>query len=100
MYTLVKAARACEQIVQQVESAIRSGALAAGERLPSERAFAKEFGVSRMTLRRAVHILCSKGLLEVSSGRGTFVVDLRLQGVPRPIVQAANRLDALAGIGR
>ena len=54
---------------------IASGALAVGDRLPGEHALALEFGVSRMTLRRAVDRLVQENLLERRVGIGTFVHD-------------------------
>ena len=73
MFTSIKAAQACDQIVQQIEQMISDGTLNVGDRLPSERALAIQFGVSRMTLRRAIQLLEGRGLVEARSGRGTFV---------------------------
>ena len=47
--------------------------IAPGEKLPNEIHLAQELGVSRTTLREAIHTLTSQGLLEVRRGRGTFV---------------------------
>lgn len=47
--------------------------IAPGEKLPNEVDLARELGVSRTTLREALHSLVSQGLLEVRRGRGTFV---------------------------
>lgn len=47
--------------------------LAPGDKLPNEIDLAQELGVSRTTLREALHVLVSQGLLEVHRGRGTFV---------------------------
>lgn len=44
-----------------------------GEKLPNEIHLAQDLGVSRTTLREAIHRLVSQGLLEVRRGRGTFV---------------------------
>lgn len=44
-----------------------------GERLPAEPVLCQEFGVSRITLRRAVDGLVRDGRLERQQGRGTFV---------------------------
>lgn len=44
-----------------------------GARLPSEPALAREFGVSRETVREALGLLRSEGLVYARSGRGTFV---------------------------
>lgn len=47
--------------------------LAPGEKLPNEVDLARELGVSRTTLREAIHALASRNILEVHRGRGTFV---------------------------
>ena len=44
-----------------------------GEKLPSELDLSRELGVSRTTLREAIHVLASQKILEVRRGRGTFV---------------------------
>ena len=44
-----------------------------GEKLPNEVELARELGVSRTTLREALHALISRNILEVRRGRGTFV---------------------------
>jgi DNA-binding FadR family transcriptional regulator len=97
LFISVKAANACEQICQQIAQAIFGGRLRAGARLPSERALAKEFGVSRATLRRAIQILERKALIEVRPGRGTFVH----QRSDHAIVPLAGRHQgSLIGTGR
>ena len=101
MFTSVKTAQACDQIVQQIEQMISAGSLNSGERLPSERALAKQLGVSRTTLRRAMQLLESRGLVETRSGRGTFVSPPGGQAIP-PIVVAdiGKRVDPLIENGR
>ena len=49
--------------------------LSPGEKLPSELDLSRELGVSRTTLREAIHVLASQKILEVRRGRGTFVCD-------------------------
>ena len=44
-----------------------------GDQLPNEIELAREFSVSRATLREAIRILAVQGLLTVERGRGTFV---------------------------
>lgn len=61
------------QISEQIRSRIASGAWPAHYRLKSEPVLAREFGVSRGTLRRALTTLIEEGLLRQLRGRGTFV---------------------------
>jgi DNA-binding FadR family transcriptional regulator len=61
-------------VVQRIASAIRSGHLAVGERLPSERALAAQLGVSRQTVRKAIRELVEAEILELRSGRGAHVM--------------------------
>lgn len=46
-----------------------------GQKLPNENSLANEYGISRSTLREAIRILVSQGILEVQRGNGTFVLD-------------------------
>lgn len=44
-----------------------------GDKLPNENDLAQELGVSRSTLREAIKILTTNGILEIKRGRGTYV---------------------------
>ncbi len=57
---------------------IARGAYRPGEQLPSESQLCREFGVSPMTLRRALAMLADRGLVAAEQGRGTFVRALEL----------------------
>ncbi|MEA5082987.1 MAG: FadR/GntR family transcriptional regulator [Lachnospiraceae bacterium] len=46
-----------------------------GDKLPNENDFSKELNVNRATLREAIRILSTNGLLEIKRGKGTFVVE-------------------------
>ncbi len=52
---------------------IRRGKYLAGSRLPNEEKLAAELGVSRNTLREALRVLESEGIVEKKQGLGTFV---------------------------
>lgn len=66
---------AYERIVEQIERAIISGEIPVGTKLPSERELMQQFDVSRPTIREALRILQSMGLLEPRPGtRGGPVV--------------------------
>ncbi len=53
---------------------IASGAIAPGQRLPSEARLCEEFGVSRTVVREAVAVLRADGLVEARQGAGVFVL--------------------------
>lgn len=61
------------QLAGQLETAIRDGVLAPGDRIESETALIARYGVSRITLRQAVDDLVRKHLLVRKQGKGTFV---------------------------
>jgi len=46
---------------------------APGDKLPNENEFSEEVGVSRTTLREAIRILVTHGILEIRRGKGTYV---------------------------
>ena len=62
-----------QQIFEEIKSAIEEGVYAPKERIPSEPELAAQYGVSRITVRRAVEDLCAEGYLVKQQGRGTFV---------------------------
>ena len=47
--------------------------LKVGDQLPTEDSLVARFGVSRITVRRAIQNLVSRGLVEIRRGKGTFV---------------------------
>ncbi|GAA3962000.1 hypothetical protein GCM10023085_50600 [Actinomadura viridis] len=61
------------QIANHIEKQIQDGVLTEGAALPAVPALAEEYGVARMTIKRAVEILVERGLVTVLRGRGTFV---------------------------
>jgi GntR family transcriptional regulator len=52
---------------------IRDGSYAAGAQIPTEPELCKMFGVSRITVRKAIDHLVAEGWLVRQQGRGTFV---------------------------
>jgi DNA-binding LacI/PurR family transcriptional regulator/DNA-binding transcriptional regulator YhcF (GntR family) len=69
------------QLLTILTKEIEQGAYAAGERFPSERDIAQQYGLSRASVREAVAQMIARGLLVRTNGRGTFVVD-RAAGAP------------------
>jgi GntR family transcriptional regulator len=64
-----------QQVADDVEADISSGRLAPGAKMPAELDMAVQYGVARVTVRRAVKDLAERGLLVVVHGRGTFVAE-------------------------
>lgn len=61
--------------VFRIQEMIRRGDLHKGELLPSQRAFAEQLNVSRSSLREALSILETIGMLRTEPRRGTLVAD-------------------------
>jgi len=62
-----------QQVYRALEREIRTGRWRRGERLPSEAELVTRFGVSRITVGRAVRDLQVEGLVERRVGSGTYV---------------------------
>jgi GntR family transcriptional regulator, transcriptional repressor for pyruvate dehydrogenase complex len=75
LFSRVSVGRVSEVIVEQIRLLIRQGELKPGDRLPPERDLCADFGVSRVTVREALRMLESSGLVEIRVGGrgGAFV---------------------------
>src|SRR5581483_9997186 len=64
-----------QQVEDQIRAAIRSGVVKTGQKLPTEVALSRDFGVSRTTVREALRSLVADGLIEKvpGAGGGSFV---------------------------
>lgn len=62
-----------QRLLEQLKTLISEMDLRSGDRLPSERQLALDLGVSRNSLRRILHMLEGKGLVEIEKGSGTFL---------------------------
>jgi GntR family transcriptional regulator len=76
-------------IAADLASKIKSGHYSAGEALPSQRDLSAFYGVTMMTLRQALQVLSSEGLIVQRAGRGTYVAS----------ASAEYRLDTLRSLG-
>jgi GntR family transcriptional regulator len=61
------------RVEKVLASEIGDGELKVGDQLPTEDSLIARFGVSRITVRRAIQNLVGRGLVEIHRGRGTFV---------------------------
>lgn len=62
------------QLYCHLRNAIENGHYQVGSRLPSERQLAAEYGISRLTARKALQLLHLHGYVEPKQGKGSFVV--------------------------
>ncbi|MEX2193986.1 MAG: FCD domain-containing protein [Thermoleophilaceae bacterium] len=91
--------RTFEEAVEQIAEKVRSGDLAIGDRLPSERDLAAQMRISRPTVREAVKVMAQAGVLEVRRGQsgGIFV---RSELVPRDLLRTSweVRVSEVSGV--
>lgn len=61
------------QLMEELETSIRNGVYKPGDKTMTEAEMAREYGVSLITVRKAVGSLMEKGLVVRKQGKGTFV---------------------------
>lgn len=64
-----------QQVVQDLRVKIESGQLKPGERIPSQRAIAEEYGIATMTASKALKALCDDGWANSVPSLGVFVAN-------------------------
>ncbi|HEY3541821.1 MAG TPA: FadR/GntR family transcriptional regulator [Gaiellaceae bacterium] len=65
--------RVADRVVDELRSYIEQNGLAAGQKLPPERVFLEQLGVSRSSLREAIRVLSTLGIVDVRHGDGMYV---------------------------
>src|SRR6267378_6284366 len=88
------------QLIEQVKHAIETGAILAGEQLPSVRQMAEDLLINPNTVARAYRELEYGGIIELKHGSGAFVRDsmvarARLMQKAQTVLQLA--MDRLEG---
>jgi GntR family transcriptional regulator len=82
------------QIIDQVRGAIASGALNAGDQLPTVRQLAVDMAINPNTVVRAYRELELGGLLETHQGTGTFISSQKMK---RADAQRERQLAQIVG---
>lgn len=77
-----------EEIVEQIKDLITDGQLKPGDKLPSERTLVESFRVSRASIREALSALEMMGMVEVRTGEGTFIKQIKSDSIVTPLVWA------------
>jgi len=82
-----------DEAVERLREMIRSGKVKSGERLPTEDEMAREFGISKGSLRAAIRALVFAGVLRVRQGAGTYVSDLGPESLLEPLAFAIDLVE-------
>jgi len=97
-FTAIPVQRPREQVESQLRRAILDGTIATGSRLPGENTLAREFNVSRATVREALRSLIESGLLEKGAGTtsGLYVQSVDHHSLARVV---SDRLTNVLDLG-
>ncbi|MGN7292749.1 GntR family transcriptional regulator [Rhizobium sp. SAFR-030] len=86
-----------EQVRHSILAGIQSGQFSEGGFLPAEPELMSLYGVSRVTLRRAIGDLCADGRLQRQQGRGTLVMPNKVR---QTLVSLSGFSETMDGLGR
>ncbi len=64
-----------QQLIEQIKLSIQTGAVRAGEQLPSVRKMAEDLVINPNTVARAYRDLEAEGVIELRHGSGAYVLD-------------------------
>ena len=81
----IKKTRIAEEIADRIRRLLLDGTLPQGRPLPSERDLAERFGVSRGSIRDALRMLETIGLLDTRHGQGTYPTELDVARLVAPL---------------
>lgn len=96
MKTAVSSVPAYERVKRYVLDRIHNGQWREGDAIPGEEALAREFGVSRMTVNRAIRELSDEQIVERVQGSGTYVAQQKYQAT---LVEIRNIAEEIAARG-
>jgi GntR family transcriptional repressor for pyruvate dehydrogenase complex len=72
----IKQKKVSDEVLEQIKDNIISGEWAPGTKIPGENDLARMFGVSRVSIRQAIHRMVGMGVLTIRRGEGTFVSEI------------------------
>jgi len=75
-----------EIVVEKIIEAILNGSLKAGDKLPVELELAKQFSVSRITIREAFKRLNLMGIVEIKQGDGSYISQVQPGSFMEPLL--------------
>ncbi|MDY2736396.1 FadR/GntR family transcriptional regulator [Intestinibacter sp.] len=73
MFNNISNKKVYEQVIEQIQNNIMEGLFKKGDKLPSERELSEKMGVSRTSIREALRVLETMGVIESRQGEGNFI---------------------------
>jgi GntR family transcriptional repressor for pyruvate dehydrogenase complex len=90
LFKPIKKIRVAEEIADRIRVLVLDGTFPTGHPLPGERFLAERFAVSRGSIRDALRMLETIGLLETRHGQGTFPRELDVSRLVAPLASVLN----------
>lgn len=75
----------CDQVIEQINQDLVKGVYKPGDRLPVENELARNFGVSRNTIREAFKKLSMMGIVDIRQGEGTYIREIVPESFMKPL---------------
>ncbi len=73
MFNSISSKKVYEQVIEQIQQRILNGELKKGDKLPSERELSEQMNVSRTSIREAIRVLETMGVIDSKQGEGNFI---------------------------
>ncbi|WP_195939812.1 FadR/GntR family transcriptional regulator [Romboutsia sp. 1001713B170131_170501_G6] len=73
MFVNISNKKVYELVIEQIQDKILNGELKKGDKLPSERELSEQMSVSRTSIREAIRVLETMGVVESKQGDGNFI---------------------------
>lgn len=86
-------------VADDLRRRIRAGEFAPGEKLPSESQLGAAYGVSRVTVRTALQLLESRGLVDIRHGSGSFVTTAAATGIRAGLQELLSMSETIRELG-
>lgn len=73
MFNSIVNKKVYEKVIEQIQDSIFRGEFKNGDKLPSERDLSEQMGVSRTSIREAIRVMETMGIIESKQGEGNFI---------------------------
>ncbi len=88
MFEQLKTKKFNQLIIEQIKTLIENGTLKKGDKLPSERTLAEQFGTSRASIREAMSALDMMGVIETRTGSGNYIkIDIEESQIDEALIR-------------